>query len=726
MWCREGNPGRSEVHQRRPSNQRHFSRDSLPGTALIADGGRPNRLTNARRMRSGSPKPQSRAISCTDAAAALDLRARGLGTQSHDRSRGAGARLRLEQPREIARAHAGLGRELLHREPLAQIAAHVIEQRREAAVGALELEQRRELRLPTRPAVIHHELLRHLARHGLAQILGDERQRQVDARGDAGRAPELPGLHEDAVRIELHARKLPREIVAARPVRGGRASIEQPGGREDIGTRTHAGHAPRRRAAGADELHDARVLRRGARAFTAGDDERVDGRRHDRTPPRSCWRRRCSPPHPRCGATIAIHNYPADSARRFRMRRWDLPRRAAGSPERSGMRRGGASEHLGIKRGNNVISASRLWAQDGAVNQPTRGATVTTPFNVVFALYPRITQLDFTGPYEVLTRLPGARCVLASVDGRRSRGGFASCASPAFAASTASRNAISSACPAASAPWRPSRIRRYLGAIRRLGAKARYITSVCTGSLLLAAAGLLRGKRAACHWAWRDKLADFGVTQDSARVVRDGIMFTGGGVTAGIDMALEVMAEIGGRDLRRNRATRHRIRAGAALRLRAARAGARTGAARGTRAPGFGACRARRGHSAVPPPRSVSRSHGLTTRTPSLCALQPRDVRPVDAARGDHEDREHAEQQQRAHEQRVVLGAQDPVEHGVERREPRAGAERQRQPPQHAGEIDGDQCHQRAGRQRRRRGRNSGARTAPAAVDRTAPAPGPP
>jgi transcriptional regulator GlxA family with amidase domain len=89
----------------------------------------------------------------------------------------------------------------------------------------------------------------------------------------------------------------------------------------------------------------------------------------------------------------------------------------------------------------------------------------------------------------------------------------------------------------------------YLAALRRLGAKARYITSVCTGSLLLAAAGLLRGKRAACHWAWRDKLADFGVAQDPARVVRDGLIFTGGGVTAGIDMALEVMAEIGGRDL---------------------------------------------------------------------------------------------------------------------------------------------------------------------------------
>jgi transcriptional regulator GlxA family with amidase domain len=66
--------------------------------------------------------------------------------------------------------------------------------------------------------------------------------------------------------------------------------------------------------------------------------------------------------------------------------------------------------------------------------------------------------------------------------------------------------------------------------------------------LLLAAAGLLRGKRAACHWAWRDKLADFGVIPDAARVVRDDNVFTGGGVTAGIDMALTVMEEIAGRD----------------------------------------------------------------------------------------------------------------------------------------------------------------------------------
>ena len=72
---------------------------------------------------------------------------------------------------------------------------------------------------------------------------------------------------------------------------------------------------------------------------------------------------------------------------------------------------------------------------------------------------------------------------------------------------------------------------------------------MCTGSLLLGAAGLLRGKRAACHWAFRELLPLFGATPDAQRVVRDGNLFSGGGVTAGIDMALTVVAEVAGRDL---------------------------------------------------------------------------------------------------------------------------------------------------------------------------------
>src|SRR5439155_4064724 len=86
----------------------------------------------------------------------------------------------------------------------------------------------------------------------------------------------------------------------------------------------------------------------------------------------------------------------------------------------------------------------------------------------------------------------------------------------------------------------------FLRELRRLAASARFVTSVCTGSLVLGAAGLLRGKRAATHWAWRDLLAPFGAIADPARVVRDGNLITGGGVTAGIDFALSVVADLVG------------------------------------------------------------------------------------------------------------------------------------------------------------------------------------
>ena len=82
--------------------------------------------------------------------------------------------------------------------------------------------------------------------------------------------------------------------------------------------------------------------------------------------------------------------------------------------------------------------------------------------------------------------------------------------------------------------------------IRRLGAGATYLTSVCTGSLILAAAGFLTGRRAATHWAWRGLLEPFGVKVDTGRVVRDGNIITGGGVTAGLDFAFTVLAELCG------------------------------------------------------------------------------------------------------------------------------------------------------------------------------------
>lgn len=172
---------------------------------------------------------------------------------------------------------------------------------------------------------------------------------------------------------------------------------------------------------------------------------------------------------------------------------------------------------------------------------------MTSEFAVVFALFPRITQLDFTGPFEVFARLPGARCVLASTAGGTVQ------ADGGIAFSGVVRLADVAECALLCVPGGFGTVAamddpEFLSQLRRLAARAQYVTSVCTGSLLLAAAGLLDGKRAACHWAWRDLLSEFGVTPDPARIVRDGNVITGGGVTAGIDMALTVMAEIAGID----------------------------------------------------------------------------------------------------------------------------------------------------------------------------------
>jgi cyclohexyl-isocyanide hydratase len=172
---------------------------------------------------------------------------------------------------------------------------------------------------------------------------------------------------------------------------------------------------------------------------------------------------------------------------------------------------------------------------------------MASDFPVVFALFPRITQLDFTGPFEVFSRLPGARCVLASVEGGAIQ------ADGGITFSGIVKLADVRECSLLCVPGGFGTVaalddRAFLAEIARLGAGAQYVTSVCTGSLLLAAAGLLRGRRAACHWAWRDLLSVFGVAPDAARVVRDGNVITGGGVTAGIDMALTVMAEIAGVD----------------------------------------------------------------------------------------------------------------------------------------------------------------------------------
>ena len=175
------------------------------------------------------------------------------------------------------------------------------------------------------------------------------------------------------------------------------------------------------------------------------------------------------------------------------------------------------------------------------------GSAMADSFVVVFALFPDLTQLDFTGPWEVLTRIPGAEVIVASEAGGtvEARGGLA------FAG--VRRLAEVERCDLICIPGGPGTAAAmlddaYMTQVKRLAAGARYITSVCTGSLILGAAGLLKGKRAACHWASREFLVEFGAIPARERVVIHGDIITGGGVTAGIDFGLSVVAEVAGRE----------------------------------------------------------------------------------------------------------------------------------------------------------------------------------
>lgn len=170
---------------------------------------------------------------------------------------------------------------------------------------------------------------------------------------------------------------------------------------------------------------------------------------------------------------------------------------------------------------------------------------MSRPFRIVFILYPGLTQLDFTGPYEVLGRAPGVECVLASKSG----GLLETELGLAFA--DLDKLSEIESCDMVMVPGGPGQTEamldpEFMAQVKRLGEGARYVTSVCTGSLILGAAGLLKGRRAGSHWAYRDMLAAFGAIPDDARVVRDGDTITGGGVTAGIDIALTIAAEIAG------------------------------------------------------------------------------------------------------------------------------------------------------------------------------------
>lgn len=167
------------------------------------------------------------------------------------------------------------------------------------------------------------------------------------------------------------------------------------------------------------------------------------------------------------------------------------------------------------------------------------------PLNIGFLLFPRLTQLDLTGPYEVFSRLPGARVRLVwkALEPVRADMGIGMLPDTTLAECPPLDLVCVPGGPGVAALMEDQEVLDFL---RRQAAGVRYVTSVCTGALVLGAAGLLRGKRATTHWASHDFLSALGAVPTEGRVVRDGALFTGGGVTAGIDFALAIAAEIAG------------------------------------------------------------------------------------------------------------------------------------------------------------------------------------
>jgi cyclohexyl-isocyanide hydratase len=178
-------------------------------------------------------------------------------------------------------------------------------------------------------------------------------------------------------------------------------------------------------------------------------------------------------------------------------------------------------------------------------------------FNVGFVIFPGLTQLDFTGPFEVLSRLGTPPSI--SVPSKFPQSKTHVVAKTMLPVLSDRGLGIMPTCTFENCPpldliclpGGPGVVEALadietIDFIRRQGGRAEYVTSVCMGAFLLGAAGLLKGRRATTHWAYTDLLPLVGAIHEKARVVRDGNVFTSGGVSAGIDFAFRIVAELAG------------------------------------------------------------------------------------------------------------------------------------------------------------------------------------
>lgn len=168
---------------------------------------------------------------------------------------------------------------------------------------------------------------------------------------------------------------------------------------------------------------------------------------------------------------------------------------------------------------------------------------MSAPLQIGIVLFPRVTQLDFTGPLQVFSSAPGAtvHLIWKRIEPVTSDSVLVITPTVSFAD-----------CPQLDVICVPGGFgtddmvndEEMLAFLRKQAEGAKYITSVCTGSMVLGAAGLLKGYRATSHWTMVDFLSAFGATPTRTRVCTDRNRVTGGGVTAGIDFALTLVSQL--------------------------------------------------------------------------------------------------------------------------------------------------------------------------------------
>jgi len=166
---------------------------------------------------------------------------------------------------------------------------------------------------------------------------------------------------------------------------------------------------------------------------------------------------------------------------------------------------------------------------------------MSAPLQIGIVLFPRVTQLDFTGPLQVFSSVPGAQVHLLwkRIEPVPSDSVLLITPTTTFADCPQ----LDVICvPGGFGPDDMVNDEEMLAFLRKQAEGAKYITSVCTGSMVLGAAGLLKGYRATSHWTMVDFLAAFGATPTRTRVCTDRNRVTGGGVTAGIDFALTLVS----------------------------------------------------------------------------------------------------------------------------------------------------------------------------------------